>query len=111
MADTLQDRIVADLTTELGDEADFSADILAIKVRNAINDVKLRRNYRATSYSEERINEDMERFYSTITNIARYDYNQRGVEGQSSHSEGIYNRTWVDRDKLFRGVNAFVSIF
>lgn len=109
----LQDEIIADLTAELSatEENLFNADILAIKVKNAIRDVKMRRNYGATSWSDEKIEQDLyDNYYSTITDIARYDYNQLGAEGSKSRSENSTSETWVDRDTLFRGVHAFVAV-
>ena len=106
----LQNEIVDDLTIELKDDADFNADKLANKVKLAIREVISKRNYTATSYTEDMILADLYNYYSMITNVARYDYNQIGVEGQSSHSEGGINRTWVNRDELFKGLTAFVDV-
>lgn len=106
----LEQEIIAELTIELQGEPTFNADILAIKVRNAIRELKMKRNYSATSFSETDIEKDLYNYYSTIVNIARYDYNQLGAEGESSHSENSVSRSWVDRDDLFRGVHAFVKV-
>ena len=103
--------IVADLTIELKDEPGFEAEYLALKVKDAIIDVMSRRNYGATSYKDKQIALDLENFYSVIKNVARYDYNQRGAEGQVSHEENYIGRVWVERDKLFNGVVAFVKVF
>lgn len=106
----LQDEIVADLTIELKEDDDFSTDILAVKVKNAIREIKSARMYPST-YTEEMIEKDLEtNYYSTITNLARYDYNQIGAEGESSHSEGDVSRSWVDRNSFFNGVAPFVKI-
>lgn len=107
----LQSELVADLKTELKNDPDFDVDILEIKVKNAIRDVRSRRCYGATSYNESMIAADLENYYSVIRSVALYDYNQRGAEGQVSHDENSIGRTWVDRDKLFNGVVAFVKIF
>lgn len=106
---TLQAAIVADLTIELGGEAGFNTNLLTVKVRNAIRDVMMRRNYEATSYNEAKILADLNNYYSTIEAIAIYDYNQVGMNGQSSHNENSINRSWVDRDDLLKGVHAFVK--
>ena len=50
------------------------------------------------------IENDLVRFESNIRNIALYDYNLIGVEGQTSSSENGENRSYVDRNKLFSGV-------
>ena len=99
----LQEEIIADLTTELQGDDDFNDKILAVKVKNAINEIKSARKY-PSSYTEDIINKDLANYYSEITNLARYDYNQIGAEGQSSHSEGDTSRTWVKRDSLFSGI-------
>lgn len=106
----LHSEIVSDLTTELKSDSKFDADILSVKVKNAIKEVIMRRSYENSSYNEEKIANDLERYYSTIRQIALYDYNQVGVEGQISHSENNTSRTWVDREKLFNGVHAFVKV-
>lgn len=106
----LQEEIVTDLTTELKEDDDFSSDILAIKVKNAIREIKSARMY-PNSYTDAMIEKDLEtNYYSTIVNLARYDYNQIGAEGEQSHSEGDVSRSWVDRKEFFNGVTPFVKI-
>jgi len=99
----LQEEIIADLTNELQGDDDFNDKLLAVKVKNAIKEIKLARKY-PSSYTEDMINKDLLNYYSEIMNLARYDYNQSGAEGQSSHSEGDTSRTWVKRDSLFSGI-------
>lgn len=106
----LQEEIIAELTMELSGDATFNAEFLKAKVINAIREVKLRRNYTATSYNDEQITKDLYNYYSVIKNVALYDYNQRGVEGQSAHNENGTNRTWISRDRLFNGVIAFCKV-
>lgn len=106
----LKAAVVADLTTELSGEPGFSAAILGNKVEMAIQEVILRRNYSASSLTDTQISEDLSNFRSTIVNVARYDYNQIGAEGQSAHSENSVSRTWIDRNTLFNGVIAFVKV-
>ena len=106
----LQEEIVADLTTELQGDDDFNDSILAVKVKNAIKEIKSARMY-PSSYTEEKIIKDLsDNYYSSIINLARYDYNQVGAEGQSAYSEGDTSRTWVDRNSLFNGIAPFVKI-
>ncbi len=107
----LEDEIVAELTVELQDEPTFNVNILATKVRNAIREVKMKRNYQATSYTDEQVEKDLYNYFSVIKSVALYDYNQIGAEGEQSHSENSISRTWVDRDDLFKGVHAFVKVF
>lgn len=106
----LQEEIIEELTLELQNDPAFSADVLTIKVKNAIREVKMKRNYQATSYTEEQIESDLYNYFSVIKSVALYDYNQIGAEGEQSHSENSVSRTWVNRDELFKGVHAFVSV-
>lgn len=106
----IESEIVNDLTTELGNEDGFNAGILANKIKVAVREVMSKRNYGATSWNEEKILNDLYNYYSVIENVARYDYNQLGVEGEMAHSENGIARTYIDRDTLFKGVHAFVGI-
>ena len=99
----LQEELIDDLTLELSSEPTFSADILKQKVVGAIREVKTARKYPST-YTTEQINNDLYSYYSNIRNLALYDYNMIGVEGQSSSSENGISRAYVDRDKMFKGV-------
>ena len=112
MVDTksLENEILMDLTAEFCGEETFKQEILAVKVKLAVKEVMSKRNYKATSWNEKQILEDLGNYYATISNIARYDYNQLGAEGESAHSENGVSRTYVNRDDLFKGVHAFVGI-
>lgn len=100
----MENELIEDLTAELQiTDKLFNASLLEIKVRNAIKEVKRARNY-PSHYTDEMIDDDMERFYSQIRNIALYDYEQIGAENETSHSENNISRSFVDRDKLFAGI-------
>lgn len=107
--DELQTKIIDDLTEELSKRTLFDADLLEAKVESAIEDVKRRRNYRTSGYSESEIADDMEQFYSNIRNVALYDYDKIGAFGETSHNEGGTNRSWRDREAYFIGVAPFVG--
>lgn len=107
----LQEEIVAELTLEYQNQPTFSADIITIKVRNAIREVKNRRNYQATSYSDEEIEKDLyDNYYSVIKNLALYDFAQMGAPFETSHNENSISRTWVNRDEILRCVHSFVQV-
>lgn len=99
----LQGELLADLTSELEAEPTFSSTKLLQKVVGAIREVKRARKY-PPYYTDEQIADDLYGFYSNIRNIALYDYNKIGAEGEESHSENGVSRTYKDRDKLFNGV-------
>lgn len=107
----ITDSIVEELTQELHNEPDFSETILRNKVNSAIRELKMKRNYSATSMSSDDIDADLENYYSVILNVARYDYSQRGIEGEITHSENGIMRSYESRDNLFKGVHAFVRVF
>lgn len=98
--------ILEDLTTELGLKKDSDIAVLTSKVKNAYMEVKRTRNYQSC-HSQEFIDNDMESFYSNIRELALYDYNQVGVEGQVSHNSNGTSRTWKDRKECLSGVTAF----
>ena len=103
--------IVADLTTELMlTDADlFNLPLLTSKVNNAVMEVRAARKY-PKSYAEEKVEKDMTYFYSTIRNIALYDYNQAGAEHQTSFSEDGSNIHYVDRKTLFAHITPIAVI-
>lgn len=106
----IEQEIIAELTIELQGEPTFNSDVLAIKVRNAIRELKMKRNYVATSYTDMQIEADLYNYFSVIKSVALYDYNQIGAEGEASHSENGTSRSYIDRDDLFRSVHAFVKV-
>lgn len=106
MIDEIKNAIIDELRIELSGDPSLSEDMLNIKVDSAIREVKRVRNYPA-NYTDEMIEKDLAGFYSNIKNIALYDYNQIGIEGQSVSNENGENRTFVDRNTLFRGIIPF----
>lgn len=101
---TLEQELIEDLTTELSlVDPKFSSDLLTIKVKNAIRDVKTARKYPA-SYSETQIEEDLKSFYSNCRAIALNDYNKVGIDFEESHNESGVSTKFTDRNKLFFGI-------
>lgn len=106
----LINEIVEDLAVEIEPtDPHFNRGILVVKVKNAIKEIIQRRSYPET-WNDERVFKDLLNYYSVIVNVARYDYNQLGAEGQKSHSESSVTRTWVNRESLFNAVIAFVKV-
>lgn len=101
---TLYDDLFNDLSAELSvTDSNYNADILKIKIENAIREVGVERKYPGY-YSEDRIGKDLQNYYSNIRNIALFDYNTLGAEFQESSKESDNSRTYISRDKLFYGV-------
>lgn len=100
---TFEQELMGDLTAELEDSDGYDFLKLSLKLKSAIREVKLIRDY-PDYYTDAMISKDMEHFYSVIRNVALYDYNMIGAEGESMHSENNISRTYVDRNKLFVSV-------
>ena len=98
--------ILEDLKTELDLKKDSDIAVLTSKVKNAYREVKRTRNYQPC-HTQEFIDKDMNNFYSNIRELALYDFNQVGGEGQVSHSENGTSRAWKDRKECFNGITAF----
>lgn len=104
--ESLIDEILKDLMDELDLTETSDIAILASKVKNAYREVKRTRNYQS-GHSQAFIESDIQNFYSNIRELALYDFNQVGAEGQTAHSENGTNRTWKDRKECFNGIVAF----
>lgn len=106
----LEQEIFADLSAELSESYEnFNETLLISKVRNAMREVKRARNY-PKSYTNSQIEADMYDYFSNIRNIALYDYNLIGNEGQQSGSENGTSRSYIDRNSLFGGIYPFVRV-
>jgi hypothetical protein len=99
----LKQEIVDELTIELRGEPTFDAELLEVKVKSAIRDVKTARKYPA-NYTEALIETDLARFESQIKAIALYDYTKIGAEGQKNYSADGESINYMDRDAMFAGV-------
>lgn len=104
-----ENRIIEELQIELG-IGDEDMKILEVKVRSAIRAVKTARNYQS-HHTDEFIQADIKQFESQIRDIALYDFNQIGAEGQISHNENSISRTWKDRRECFAGIVPFAKSF
>ena len=107
--DDLIAEILKEMIEELSKTENFNSAALTYKVRNATREIRRERNY-PSSYSEEQVAEDLKNYYSNIHDLALYDYNQIGAEGETSHSENGINRTWRNRSECKNGVVAFCKI-
>lgn len=102
---SIYERLKADIApTREGD-----ASILQIKVKNAYLEVMDCRNY-PDDTPESFIETDMKRFFTTIYNLAMYDFNIRGAEWQTTINENGEYRSFVDREKILATVTPFAVI-
>ena len=105
------EEIVAELLAKLKDEPDLTENICRAEVNNVIRELKMKRNYAATSMSDEDISKDIENYYSVIRNVAEARCVKMGAEGEQSHAENGISRYYVNEDELWKGVHAFVRVF
>lgn len=99
----MQDELFADLSLEFSGESTFDENKLRAKIISAIREVKNARKY-PRNYTTEQIENDLQNYYSNIRNIALYDYNKIGAEGESSHNENGVSRAYTERERLFAGI-------
>ncbi len=102
----LLQEVLEDLVTELDLLEDSDIAILTSKIKNAYREVKRARNYQP-EHTQTFIDKDMENFYSNIRELALYDFNQVGVEGQVGSVENGISRTYKSRRECLDGVYAF----
>ena len=104
-----ENEIIEELKIEIGlDDEDIG--ILEVKVRGAIRAVKTARNYQS-HHTDEFIQADIKQFVNQIKDIALYDFNQIGAEGQTAHTENSISRTWKNRNDCFNGIVPFCKSF
>lgn len=100
-----------DLEVELASELHEDSDkaLLSSKVKAAYYAVKRKRNYQE-HHTEEFINKDMKSMYDIIKDLALYDWNHIGAEGETSHSENGISRAWNPRENILREVTPFATV-
>lgn len=101
----LVDQIYEDLREEIEgvEGSKFDPALLMSKVKSAYRDVQAARRY-PLNYTEAVKEQDMMNYYSQIRNIAMYDFNQTGAEGQKSYHEDGVTVHFLDRNSLFSGI-------
>lgn len=109
--DALKEQIVSELNTEFSGDTGIDVSVIPIRVSDAVRELRMKRNYTATSMKESQVLADIENYYSTIKAVARYDIVQMGAEGESRHAENGIDRSYINRDDLWKGVHAFVKVF
>jgi len=100
-----------DLAAELtGSGQTVLTDVLAVKVKAVVRELLNNRNYEQSGMTDAEIEADINRYYTQCMNVARFDYNQLGAEGEESHSENGISRKYIERGKLWGGVVPFAKV-
>ena len=104
----MDEQLIEDLTNYLEDDVETARVILS--VNRAIRSFKKKRNY-PSSYSDEKINSDMENCYDCIFDLALFFLVKQLAEFQGSHSESSVNRSWNSETEIYvnHGVFPFIG--
>ena len=106
----LENAIFEELQTELQDEPLYNDEVLALKVKDAIRELKRRRCYQNANMKEEQILADLEYHFPVIKQAALIYYNRMGAEGEAVHYENTVHRSFIYDDDIFNGVIPFVKV-
>lgn len=106
MVDTtrFEKNITDALALEMSGEPTYNADVVASKVSAVVKELIQRRRYKKAGMADYAIEEDLEDYYTQALNVARYDFNTIGAEGEERHTENGVDRTFTERGKLWAGV-------
>lgn len=106
----MDEQLIEDLTNYLEDDEE-TARMIPLSAKRAIRSFKIKRNY-PSSYSDEKINSDMEKCYDCIFDLALFFLVKQGAEFQGSHSESSVNRSWDSETEIYvnHGVFPFIGL-
>ena len=96
------------ITLGVTEEADIAQ--LTEILKDAITEIKEARKY-PSDISASDIEADMQKYISNVKKLTKYDYNQIGVEYQTSHSENGISRSYMEREKCLDGVTPYCRMF
>lgn len=102
----VETKLLNDIKTYLGEGEDS---LLLLLINRAIANVEIKRNY-PDHWTEDMIDDDMEKYQYVIFDAVVYAYGKMGAEGESSHSENGIVRSYVDESKLYVDVIPFVKV-
>lgn len=111
---TFENELNTDLIAELaasGVEITEAVEkVLSVKIKAVVRELLNIRNYKYSGMTDEEVEADIDQFYTQCINVARYDYNQLGAEGEETHNENGISRKYIDRGKLWTGVVPFAKV-
>ena len=106
MVDTtnFEKNIATAIALEMREDPTYNSDIVASKVSAVVRELIQRRRYNKSGMTDEAVLEDLENYYPQALNVARYDFNTIGAEGEDRHTENGVDRTFTERGRLWAGV-------
>ena len=106
-----EQNIVTAIALEMGNDPTFNPDIVASKVSAIVRELMQRRRYKTSKMSDDAILDDLDNYYPQVLNVARFDFNTIGAEGEERHTENGIDRTFIERGKLWAGVVPISRVF
>ena len=106
MVDTraFENSIKAAIALEMSGDPTYNEDVVASKVSAVVRELIQRRRYSKSGMSDYAIEKDLDDYYTQALNVARYDFNTIGAEGEDRHTENGVDRTFTERGRLWAGV-------
>jgi hypothetical protein len=101
---TFENSITTALALEMSNDPTYNVDVVASKVKSVVMELMQRRRYSKSGMSDWEIEADLNNYYPQALNVARYDFNTIGAEGEDRHTENGVDRTFGERGKLWAGV-------
>lgn len=95
----MNEELINDLMNYLSDDIE-NPEMVSLSVKRAIRSFKKKRNY-PSSYTDEKICNDMENSYDCIFDLALFFLVKQGAEFQGSHSESSVNRSWESETEIY----------
>ena len=92
------------LALEVSQDPTYNADVVASKVSAVVKELIQRRRYKKSGMADWAIEEDLDDYFTQALNVARYDFNTIGAEGEDRHTENGIDRTFTERGRLWAGV-------
>lgn len=95
----------------LGNDSEDQDSVLLLMVRRAIYSFKAYMDY-PESFSEEKIESDLEKNLFCLFDLALYAFSKQGAEFHKSFSGNGESRSWNDESEIYakHGVVPYVSI-
>ena len=95
----MNEELMEELSLYLADNPE-SESMLTLSVNRAIRSFKNKRNY-PSSYTDDKIKNDMKKCYDCIFDLALYFLVKQGAEFQGTHSESSVNRSWESETEIY----------
>ena len=92
------------LKLEMSGEPTYNENVVASKVSAVVRELIQRRRYKTSGMPDWAIQDDLDNYYTQALNVARYDFNMIGAEGEERHTENGIDRTFSERSKMWAGV-------